>query len=88
MEKKLQLGTITILVKDRQSHAADVNRILTERGHMIAARLGVNVQRTCIEHCTGLITVVVEATTDEINLLTAELDNLYGIVAKATIITE
>ena len=88
MPNKKHLATITILVKDRQTHAKDVQKILTDNGHLIMARLGVNVQRSCIENCTGLITVAVEGTADEINDLTKKLDRLYGIVAKTNIMTE
>ena len=76
---------MTILVKDRQKHSADVNRILTENGHLIMARLGVNVQRHCIENCTAMIVVAVEATVKEIAKITKELDGLYGIEAKASV---
>jgi metal-responsive CopG/Arc/MetJ family transcriptional regulator len=79
---KMHLATITILVKDRQTQAPEVNRILTENGHLILARLGVNVQRYCVEHCTALITIVMEAEAREINRVTKELNDLYGIVAK------
>jgi len=69
-------------------HAKDVQQILTENGHLVLARLGVNPQRACIEHCTGLITIAVEGTAQDINGLTKKLDGLYGIVAKAIIMTE
>ncbi len=88
MPSKKHLAAITILVKDRQMHAKDVQRILTDKGHIILARLGVNVQRSCIEHCTGMITIAVEGTAKQINDLTKMLDELYGIVAKANIMTE
>ena len=88
MSDKKHLGTITILVKDRQMHAQDVNQMLGDNGHIIMARLGVNVQRSCVENCTGLITVAVEGTAREINELTAAIDGLYGIVAKASIVTD
>jgi putative iron-only hydrogenase system regulator len=88
MPDKKHLATITIMVKDRQSHAKDVQEILTEHGHMVMARLGVNVQRQCIDHCTGLITVAVEGTAREITQLTEKLDNLYGIVARTCMMTE
>ena len=88
MASKKQLGTITILVEDRQSHAADVQQILTDNGHLISARLGVNVQPMCIEHCTGLIVVSIAATTKQIKDLTSKLNKLYGIVAKACIVTK
>jgi putative iron-only hydrogenase system regulator len=83
---KLHLATITILVKDRQMHAPEVNRILTENGHLILARLGVNVQRHCIEHCTAIITVALEASAKDINRITKELDQLYGITAKSLVL--
>lgn len=88
MTTKKQLGTITILIKDRQTHAPDVNRLLSDAGHLIIARLGVNVQRSCVTDCTGMITVAVEGTAKEINDLTKKLDKLYGIVAKTSIMTK
>jgi len=90
MEKnmdKRHLGTVSILVKDRHSQAPDINQILTNHGHIILARLGVNVQPRCIEHCMAMITVAVEGTTKEIGDLTEELDQIYGIVAKSNILT-
>ena len=88
MPDKKQLATITILVKDRQTHAKDVQQILTDHGHIVMARLGVNVQKSCVEHCTGIITVAVEGADDEINDLTKKLDGLSGIVAKVNIMTD
>jgi metal-responsive CopG/Arc/MetJ family transcriptional regulator len=85
---KKHLASITILVENRQTHAQDVQKILTDKGHLILARLGVNPQRACIENCTGIITVIVEGSTKEIKDLASELDSLYGIVAKATIMTK
>lgn len=88
MPSKKHLATITILVKDRQTHAGDIQKILTDSGHLIMARLGVNVQRSCVSNCTGLITVAVEGTAKEINDLTRKLNKLYGIVAKKNIMTD
>jgi hypothetical protein len=85
---KKHLASITILVENRQTHAQDVQKILTDMGHLILARLGVNPQRACIENCTGIIVVVVEGSTKEINDLVRGLDSLYGIVAKATVMTK
>lgn len=88
MSDKKHLAAITILVKDRQMHAKDVNNLLTENGGMIMARLGVNVQKSCVKNCTGMITVAVEGTASGINELTKKLDGLYGIVAKSNIMTD
>ena len=81
-----KLGTITILVKNRQAKAVNIQEILSKHGHMIMARLGVNVQPLCLKNCTGLITIVVKGNVREINGLKNELDKLYGIVAKKIIL--
>ncbi|MFH1522541.1 MAG: hypothetical protein ABIE43_01825 [Patescibacteria group bacterium] len=88
MADKKHLATITILVKDRQKNVKAMNKILTDNGHLIMARLGVNPQKSCVENCTGLITVAVEGTKIEIRGLTKKLDKLYGIVAKVNIMTD
>lgn len=86
--KKQHLATISILVKDRHAQAPNINEILTKNGNLILARLGVNVQPRCIEHCKALITINVQGTAKEIRDLTKELDEIYGIVAKKNILTE
>ncbi len=85
---KKHLATISILVKDRQNHAKDLNEILTKNGHLIMARLGVNVQKSCIANCTAMMSIAVEGSISEIKKLTKEIDGLYGIVAKTSILTE
>lgn len=87
MPNKKHLAMITVLVKDRQTNSENVNKMLTENSHLIMSRMGVNVQRSCIENCTGMIAIAVEGTAKEINDLTKKLDELYGIVAKANIMT-
>lgn len=88
MTGKKHLATITILIKDRHAHAVDVQKILTTHGNIILGRMGINPSRSCIEHCTGIMTLIVEATAAEINMLTKELDDFYGIVAKTQIMTD
>jgi hypothetical protein len=85
---KKHLASITILVENRQTHAGDMQKLLTENGHLILARLGVNPQRACIENCTGIIAVIVEGAKKDIDALTKKLNDLYGIVAKAVIMTK
>lgn len=87
MKKKKHLATLSILVKDRQNHAEEVNKLLTENGHMIIARLGVNLSRACVDNCTALIVVAIEAYSDEIKILAGKINSLYGIAAKVNIIT-
>lgn len=88
MPVQKHLATITILIKDRHSQAVDVQKIFTDHGKIIIARLGVNPSRTCIKDCMGIIVLVIEGTTGEIKTLTKKLDDYYGIIAKTSIITE
>lgn len=87
MPVKKHLATITILIKDRQANVEKLNQLLTNYGHLIMARLGVNVERRCVAHCTGLITLAIEATSKEVRDLTTKLNGLYGITAKSSIVT-
>ena len=88
MTVKKHLASITILVKDRQVHSVDVQKILTTHGKIILGRMGINPVRSCIKNCTGIITLVVEGTSEEIKALTKQLDDFYGIVAKTNIMTD
>ena len=85
---KIHLAVISILVEDRQSHAKEMNQLLTDSGHLIKSRLGVNVQPACIKSCTGLLAIAVKGTVEEIKDLTKKLDDLYGLVAKVNIMTK
>lgn len=86
--EKMHLATISILLKDRQQHAPDVNQLLTDNSHLILSRMGVNVQRHCIDHCTAIITVTLEANLEQIATLTEKLNSFDGIVAKTSLLTE
>lgn len=88
MSAKKHLGTISILMKDRHNYAVEVQKILTENGHLIMARMGVNPARTCVKNCTGIMSLIVEGTAKEINDLNKKLNKLYGVVSKSVIITK
>lgn len=79
MEKNI-LASISILVKDRKNNSAPVNKILTENGNLIIARLGVNLQRKCIENCRAMIVVVIEGKEEEIKQLEKKLQKTGAIV--------
>ena len=59
MSKKY-LATITILVENRQANSQELQEILTKNGHLIMARMGINVEKSCVDNCTGLIVLVAE----------------------------
>ncbi|PIT94562.1 hypothetical protein COT98_02965 [Candidatus Falkowbacteria bacterium CG10_big_fil_rev_8_21_14_0_10_39_9] len=84
MEKRV-LGTISILTSNRQGNSLAMNQLLTTYGHHIIARLGVNVNRQCVEACPGLITLTLDTTQEIITELTAKLNAIADIKASMVI---
>lgn len=76
-----RLGFVGIIVESRERSAADVNRILSEHGDLIVARVGLP-QR---ERGCSVITLVVEATTDELGKLTGRLGQVAGVSVKSAL---
>jgi len=52
------------------------------------ARLGVNVQKSCVANCTALIAIAIEADKKEIDSLVKQLNKLSGVTAKSSIMTK
>ena len=75
MEKRI--GFVGIIVSDREHAVPAVNRILSEHADLILARVGL----PCRERKVSVITLVVEATTDELGSLTGKL----GLVADVSV---
>lgn len=84
----MHLAVISVLIEDRQTNAKEMNQLLTDSGHIIMSRLGVNVQPACLKSCTGLLALAIKGTRAEINDLTKKLNDLYGLVAKVNIMTK
>lgn len=85
---KARLAVVSVLIEDRQTNAKEMNQLLTDSGHIIMSRLGVNVQPACIKGCTGLLALAVKGTGAEIKDLTKRLNDLYGLVAKVNILSK
>lgn len=79
MEKRI--GTITIIITDRASQSEKVNRILSEFGNIIIARLGVPYAPRNL----NIIALIVHASTDEIGALTGKLGTLTGVQVKSVL---
>ncbi len=76
---KRRLGFIGIILENRDVHASEVNGLLSEYGHLITARTGV-------PHCrcgAAVISLIVEASTDEIGELTGRLGSIPGVSVKS-----
>lgn len=76
-----RLGFVGIIVEDREKHAAAVNEVLSEHGEMIIARTGLPYRE---KNC-GVITLVVDATTDDIGSLTGKLGTIEGVSVKSAL---
>ena len=77
MEKRL--GFVGIIIEEREANAAAVNELLGQFGDRVVARMGVPYEkRTC-----SAITLIVDASTDELGTLTGKLGTLPGVSVKS-----
>jgi putative iron-only hydrogenase system regulator len=79
MEKRLVF--VGIIVEDRVHAAPEVNTVLTEFGALIVARTGLPYAQ---KHCC-VITLVVDATTDELGKLTGRLGMIQNVSVKSAL---
>jgi len=74
-----RLGFVGIIVEDRKMCSGVVNDVLTQFSDLILARTGLpNVKGN-----TSIITLVIDATTDELGNLTGKLGNISGVSVKS-----
>ncbi len=76
-----RLGFVGIIIEDRKKAAHAVNDLLSEFGDIIAARVGLPYKE---RHCS-VITLIVDATTDELGALTGKLGALEGVSVKSAL---
>jgi putative iron-only hydrogenase system regulator len=75
------VGVVAIIVKNRTDAAPAVNDILTKFGDIIIGRLGIPYH----ERGLSIITLIVDATTDEIGALTGKLGMIKEVTVKSTL---
>ncbi|MEN8117841.1 MAG: TM1266 family iron-only hydrogenase system putative regulator [Bacteroidota bacterium] len=74
-----RLGFVGIIVEDREKCSGIVNDILSHFSEIILARTGLpNVKGN-----TSIITLVIDATTDELGVLTGKLGSVRGVSVKS-----
>jgi len=74
-----RLGFVGLIIEDREQNAANVNTLLSEFGDIILARTGV----PCPNRNCSAITLVIEATTDQLGSLTGRLGRVHGVSVKS-----
>lgn len=78
-ENQKRLGFVGIIIDDRAKCAGIVNDILSHYASLILARTGLpNAKGN-----TSIITLVIDATTDELGDLTGKLGSIPGISVKS-----
>ena len=79
MEKRL--GFVGIIIEDRNSAAPLVNKILSEYGDGVVARVGLPYkERKC-----QVITLTVDMSTDVLGALTGKLGAIEGVMVKSAL---
>lgn len=74
-----RLGFVGIIIEDREKCSAIVNDILSDFSELILVRTGLpNAKRD-----TSIITLVIDATTNELGVLTGKLGNIQGVSVKS-----
>lgn len=82
MERRI--GFVGILLEDR-SGAAEVNAVLAANQPLILARVGLPMRDTEAGAPAAVITLVVEATTDEMGALAGRLGKINGVSVKSAL---
>jgi putative iron-only hydrogenase system regulator len=76
-----RLGFVGIIIEDRKRNAPKVNEILSIYSDIISARMGLPYR----EKNFSIITLIVEATTDQLGALTGRLGKLPGVSVKSSL---
>ncbi|NOR76715.1 MAG: CopG family transcriptional regulator [Draconibacterium sp.] len=74
-----RLGFVGIIVEDRNMCSGVVNDILSRYSELILARTGL----PNIKGNTSVITLVIDATTNELGVITGKLGNIAGVSVKS-----
>jgi putative iron-only hydrogenase system regulator len=75
------VGVVAIIVKDRAAGARAVNEALSKYGDLIIGRLGLPYPQRDLH----IITLIVDATTDQIGAMTGQLGMIKDVTVKSTL---
>ncbi len=76
-----RVGFIGVIIDERGKSVNEVNRVLSEVEDIVVARMGVPYK----EKSCCVITLVVNATTDEMGALTGKLGEIQGVSIKSAL---
>ncbi len=76
---KKRLGFVGIIIENRDKSAEDVNHVLHEHAAMFVGRMGIPYK----ERGLSVMTLIVDANTDEVGALTGQLGAIDGVFVKS-----
>jgi len=79
-----RIGVVGIVIENPHHVSDRVNSIISEHGHIVLGRMGIPRP----EDQVGVVSLIIEGTTDEIGSLTGRLGNLPGVTVKSALTTK
>lgn len=79
IQKMKRLGFVGIIIEDREKCAGIVNAVLSDFSDLILARTGL----PNVKDNASVITLVIDADTDELGKLTGKLGTISGVSVKS-----
>ncbi|MBQ2281999.1 MAG: iron-only hydrogenase system regulator [Kiritimatiellae bacterium] len=80
-ETNKRLGFVGVIIDKSDDNVSIVNEVLSEYSSIIVGRMGIPYR----ERGCAVITLVVDATNDEIGSLTGKLGNIAGVSVKSAL---
>ncbi|UJX40024.1 iron-only hydrogenase system regulator [Desulfovibrio sp. JY] len=79
-----RIGVVGIVIEEPKHVSEKVNAIISDHGHLVLGRMGIPKP----EYQVGVMSLIIEGTTDEIGSLTGKLGNLPGVTVKSALTTK
>ena len=76
-----RLGFVGIIIENRKQSAQDVNKVLSDFGDAIVARMGLPYSKKNV----SVITLVVDTSTDALSAITGKLGVIKGVSVKSAL---
>ncbi|KHK03464.1 TM1266 family iron-only hydrogenase system putative regulator [Desulfovibrio sp. TomC] len=76
-----RLGVVGIVIDDPRHVSDKVNAVISDHGHIVLGRMGIPRP----EYQVGVVSLIIEGTTDEIGSLTGRLGNIPGVTVKSAL---
>jgi len=76
-----RIGVVGIVIEDPKHVSDKVNAVISDHGHIVLGRMGIPRP----EYHAGVMSLIIEGTTDEIGSLTGRLGNIPGVTVKSAL---